>query len=228
MIQFILREGVVKMKKENLGSLLIVLFALLATGVVLGANWILNLDDFGATILRLVPSAHLTTVFQVVSRIGNHVTLMIATMVIFGFFVLKKQLLMAFWFAGTMALSGTVVPFVLKYLFARPRPMDGLFTRTGYSFPSGHSTGATVFYGLLIALAFMLLKKQWQKNLAATICASIVLLVLWARVYLGFHFSTDVLASLLLGSGQVLWSVALYQELAARGVRLPAFRTSLN
>ena len=216
------------MKRENLGFWLIVLFWVIATGVVLGANWIIELDLIGAQLLRLTPSNNLTSFFNVISRMGNHVTLIVITVGIFGILLLKKKNLLAFWFAGTMAFSGTVVPFVLKHLFARPRPLDGLFTRTGYSFPSGHSTGATVFYGLIIALAFVLLKKQWQKTLVTITCSSIVLLVLWARVYLGFHFSTDVLASLLLGSGQVLWSVALYQELETHSLRLPTLRTNLG
>ena len=211
------------MKKETIGILLLILFTMIAVGVIFERNFVADLDFIGATLLRLTPSESLTTFFHGIARLGNHVTLIIATFVITGILLLHKKTLLAIWFAGVMLISGTAVPFVLKYLFARPRPLDGLFTRTGYSFPSGHSTGATVFYGLIIVLAFILLKKQWQKNVVAIASSSVVLLVLWSRVYLGFHFSTDVLASLLLGSGQVVWAVALYHELATREVQLPAF-----
>jgi len=221
----VLKLELMKMKKEHVGNLLLGLFGIMAVGVIFRAQWVQNLDVIGQQWLTLTPTESLTSLFLIISRIGNHVTLLAVTVVIFVILWLSKKGLLAIWFAGTMAFSGTAVPFILKHLFARSRPIGGLFTRTGYSFPSGHSTGATVFYGLLITLALLFLKKKWQKALVTVSLSGIVLLVLWSRVYLGFHFSTDVLASLFLGSGQVLGSVALYHELEESGVQVPNFTT---
>ncbi len=88
----------------------------------------------------------------------------------------------------------------LKITFRIPRPWvlepdfkaveSALPGATGYSFPSGHTQGATSLYTNL-ALAT---KKRWAKVLS--ICA--FLLVGFSRMYLGVHTPKDVLVSLLL------------------------------
>lgn len=58
-------------------------------------------------------------------------------------------------------------------------------------FPSGHSSIAIAFWG---ALAF-LFKKRWVTFL----CASLMLLIPFSRLYLGVHFLADVIGGVLLG-----------------------------
>lgn len=213
------------MKKETLGNLFLLVFCGLATGVALQSSWVNELDYLTQQFLRLTPTDGLTTFFLGMSRFGNHITIAVVSVLIVAGLIFYKKRLLALWFSATFLICGTVVPFVLKYLFGRPRPADGLFSRTGYSFPSGHSTGATVFYGLVIVLALMLLEKKSHKFIVITASSSLVVFVLWARVYLGFHFSTDVLASLMLGTGQVIWSTVFYPVMARRLKEVPAFAT---
>lgn len=194
------------MKKEKIGLNLILVFFVLGLGVALHSDWVLQLDLMGNDWLRLTPSHELTAFFRIISRFGNHLTLIAVTLLIFSILCLLKKFKQGFWFAVTMAVNGTLVPFALKNIFGRPRPSDGLFTRTGFSFPSGHSTGATIFYGMLIILALIYLKKKWQRRLACLVLSLIILLILWSRVYLGYHFTTDVAASLFLGAGQLFFS----------------------
>ena len=61
----------------------------------------------------------------------------------------------------------------------------------GYSFPSGHSSGAATVYGS----AALCLKKKW----AAVLAFLLPLLVGVSRVVVGAHFPTDVLAGWALG-----------------------------
>ena len=70
-------------------------------------------------------------------------------------------------------------------------PGDAKVAATGYSFPSGHSTGATAIFGGLIL-------GSRQKSLALIIGAGLMLiLVLFSRNYLGVHTPQDVLIGLL-------------------------------
>lgn len=58
-----------------------------------------------------------------------------------------------------MGIAGGLTPLVLKHVFRRARPTDGLMTRGGYSFPSGHTMGTLALYGLIIILAAIYIKK---------------------------------------------------------------------
>ena len=70
-------------------------------------------------------------------------------------------------------------------------PGDAKVAATGYSFPSGHSTGATAIFGGLIL-------GSRQKSLALIIGAGLMLiLVLFSRNYLGVHTPQDVFIGLL-------------------------------
>ena len=60
---------------------------------------------------------------------------------------------------------------------------------TGYSFPSGHTQGATALFG---TLAYKM--KQMPVKV---ICVAIVLLVAFSRMYLGVHTLQDVFVSLI-------------------------------
>lgn len=88
----------------------------------------------------------------------------------------------------------------LKITFRIPRPwvLDPNFSAvesavpaaTGYSFPSGHTQGAT-------ALFFPLALKS-RKILIKILCIFIFLIVGFSRMYLGCHTPKDVLASMVL------------------------------
>jgi len=91
-----------------------------------------------------------------------------------------------------------------KQLVHRDRPLTvdvvGSPEHT-FSFPSGHTLFSLVLIGTLLWLLFPALSKHPAARWAATaIGAVLVVAVASSRVYLGYHWTTDVLASLLLGT----------------------------
>ncbi|MGJ7542066.1 phosphatase PAP2 family protein [Variovorax sp. LT1R16] len=89
----------------------------------------------------------------------------------------------------------------LKQIFARVRPVHehGLAFEESYSFPSGHSSGAMVVYGMLLYFALRLLPPRW--HMAATLGATAVIFTTaCSRIFLQVHFASDVAAGLLSGA----------------------------
>ncbi len=108
----------------------------------------------------------------------------------------------------------------IKSVVDRPRPAADarLIEIGGWSFPSGHSSGA----GLLLVIAVMLtivttgrgLRRRVQITVAALLAASVPV----SRVLLGVHYPSDVLAGLALGTGLTL---ALWLLIATDATRVP-------
>ncbi|MCA1323976.1 phosphatase PAP2 family protein [Herbaspirillum sp. alder98] len=121
--------------------------------------------------------------------------------------------------------GGMLFNFGLKFVFARLRPQfsDPILVLHSYSFPSGHTIGATLLYavaaayllnqpGLMAALAARL---GWPARAAAAgvigLAASLVALTAFSRVYLGAHFLSDVLGAMLLGTAWfALWTTVVF------------------
>jgi undecaprenyl-diphosphatase len=104
----------------------------------------------------------------------------------------------------------------VKALADRPRPAGSLVAVTGQSMPSGHALIAAV---TTVALALILTQPGRSRRLAIAAAAAWSILVALSRTYLSAHWLTDVLASLLLGTG---WAVLWFGVLApSKGTPYP-------
>ena len=99
-------------------------------------------------------------------------------------------------------------PWILDPAFAAvPSALAGA---TGYSFPSGHTQSITALFE-----PFALHAKKWHQKL---LCAAVIVLVGFSRMYLGVHTPKDVLTSFFLSIGCTLVCYVLfYRKEAAAG-----------
>jgi len=95
----------------------------------------------------------------------------------------------------SVPIATLLVTAAIKAIFQRGRPVTAIVEEIGYSFPSGHAMGATVFYGLLgyVAWRFMTTNRR-ARTAIAVITAAFILGTGLARVYLHVHYPSDVLA----------------------------------
>ena len=94
--------------------------------------------------------------------------------------------------------GGMLLNVAMKYSFRRTRPSldHPLLTLQTYSFPSGHTAGATLFYGLLACYLMVVCKRWGQRAAVLALACTMVALVALSRVYLGVHYLSDVLAAM--------------------------------
>jgi membrane-associated phospholipid phosphatase len=111
--------------------------------------------------------------------------------------------------------GGMLVNTIIKELVDRARPTwdDPILTLSSTSFPSGHTAGATLFYGFVAAFLVWNVKGAWGRAVAVAGCASMVAVVGFSRIYLGVHYLSDVLAAV---SMSLVWLVLCL--IAVRGL----------
>jgi len=103
--------------------------------------------------------------------------------------------------AALVVLATVIVSTALKGILRRARPdteyAAAMIFKT-FSFPSGHAAAATVGFGFLAYLAFMLLSLPLGA-LIGVLLIIYTLLIGISRVYLGAHYPSDVLGGMILG-----------------------------
>ena len=94
---------------------------------------------------------------------------------------------------------------ILKNTFKRERPnIKRLVNEKGYSYPSGHTMTATIFYGFNIFLIILSNLIMPLKISLIIILSILILLIGYTRIYLGVHYLSDVIGALLFGSSYLL------------------------
>ena len=174
-----------------------------------------NFDEGAFAFMRRLVSNVNTGIMESFSLLGTHYFLIPANLalVCYFFFIRKHR-----WYSirvPVIALSSMFMMFLLKLIFQRPRPLMPLLEEArGLSFPSGHATMSSSFYGLLI---YMIYKNEKIGTLTKLVAISaLVLLIVFigaSRVYLRVHYASDVLAGFCLGFMWLLLSIWILKKI---------------
>ncbi|HUA05686.1 MAG TPA: phosphatase PAP2 family protein [Solirubrobacteraceae bacterium] len=163
-------------------------------------------------------SAGWTTVAHFLSAVGSQAVLAPVTGVVTAALLVRRRfalagLLVASWGGALLLYNFT------KHLVHRPRPpMDIWLTDVGRttSFPSGHATQSLgTFLALALVGAAWIARPAWPFRVLAIVLAAGIG---WSRVYLGVHWTTDVLAGWLIAA---VW-ITIVVRVARMAMRAPA------
>ena len=105
----------------------------------------------------------------------------------------------------TVSIGGSLfIAGAMKLLFERARPqLSYAPVLSDYSFPSGHTMNAVIFYVALALIAWSVFGRR-AGTVALAVAGVLALGVGISRIYLGYHYLTDVLGGLLAGSTWLL------------------------
>ncbi|MDI6100047.1 phosphatase PAP2 family protein [Actinoplanes sp. NEAU-A12] len=120
----------------------------------------------------------------------------------------------ALWVAVTMV-AGGLLGGLLKLLIGRERPefLDPVASAVGYAFPSGHALNSALGLAVFVVI-FPRVKALWVAAVVIPVMTAI------SRVVLGVHWTSDVVAGLLLGVAVVVLTTRAFVRSPA-GERMP-------
>jgi len=156
------------------------------------ARWF---DDTTRALVHQFASPLLTAIMRGFSFVGSTITLTVGTIFVVVRFVMRKWKREAKLFAITM-IGAALLNITLKLAFKRPRPIPffNLSPPESYSFPSGHSLTSAVFFGALAAIITARIKSKRVRVAIWIVSTTMFLLIGLSRIYLGVHYTTDVIA----------------------------------
>jgi len=158
------------------------------------------LDDYIKSWFVVHATPLLTTISRVVTFFGSVLFLSSASLLVGVVLAIRRS----FYRLLALALAaggGALLNIALKHMFHRQRPVleNPLVTLSSYGFPSGHTMGATIFYGML-ALIITYWMRSWSRRvLTGWLAALVVALIGTSRIYLGAHYFTDVIGAVAVG-----------------------------
>lgn len=182
-----------------------------------------ELDNPVLNTLAAGRSAGLTSVFTAISTVSGPVVLPIVVLIgALAWGTIGKQRWQAGLLAASMILS-TAISLTVKSIVARPRPpLDAMIVsgaESTYSFPSGHTVGTATFLLVVGYLAWVRRPRVRSLLMWLLITAVGTAVVALSRLYLGYHFVTDVAASVALAVAVLGGVVMVDRRRAVRAAR---------
>ena len=149
--------------------------------------------------------APFTTFVQSFTLIGNAQGIIPLTMIIAGiFYYISRKWQVFLWIVFTILVGVGPVVDLIKNIIRRTRPsyLTHLVDQGGYSFPSGHATGAVLAWGTLAFLIWYYFKDKYPKMMPYLIGFTIFMVVAISasRLYLGVHYLSDIIAGWSIGA----------------------------
>lgn len=143
----------------------------------------------------------LTNMMIIITNLSRAYFLISASIIILFVLKNKKHALLIIINLTIVFLSSQL----FKFVFHRARP-DGehIVRALGYSYPSGHAMVSMAYFGFILYLINKKTTKKMHRIALTIITSLIIFLIGFSRIYLGVHYTSDVLAGYLLATAYLV------------------------
>lgn len=208
----IMKENVIKFIKNNWRWMLlfICLIGFLALAEDVFHQEIMNGDIVGYDIVSKLFKFNVSTpIAKFMTNFGGAIFVISLTTILF--FVIKDKKI------GISIITNlgivTILNQIIKFIMQRPRPTKfRIIEETGYSFPSGHSMVSLAFYGYLIYLIYKYVNNKHLKRTLIIILSVLICIIGVSRIYLGVHYTSDVLGGFLISFAYLIIYIELVNK----------------
>ena len=208
----IMKENVIKFIKDNWRWMLlfICLIGFLSLAEEVFHQEIMNGDIVGYDIVSKLFKFNVSTpIAKFITNFGGAIFVISLTTILF--FVIKDKKI------GISIITNlgivTILNQIIKFIMQRPRPTEfRIIEETGYSFPSGHSMVSLAFYGYLIYLIYKYINNKHLKRTLIIILSVLICIIGVSRIYLGVHYTSDVLGGFLISFAYLIIYIELVNK----------------
>jgi len=201
------------------GTVVVGFAGLVAALVVLGSladgvrdQEVFYLDAWATPFLHNIASPGMDALFNTLTTMGSSLVVLPIFLVAVALLIMRRRYGASLFLS--VALGGSLlIDFLMKLVFQRPRPkLDYAAVLPDYSFPSGHSMNGVVFY---VSLALILWSVFGRRvGVPALLVAAVLAFGIGvSRIYLGYHYLTDVVGGWL---GGIVWLLVVGAAFRAR------------
>ncbi len=159
--------------------------------------------------ILVIRAPWLTSFMIWITNVGSPMTLAVMTIVLVVILLLKGETYDALLYIVSMSV-GMITLIIMKDTFQMARPDAVLIGISGWSFPSGHATVATTFFFTTAYSFYDWIESMWGKAVLVVGCIIGASLISFSRIYLGAHWSLDILAGFALGLMVVSFSALIF------------------
>ena len=207
-----MKENVIKFIKNNWRWMLlfICLIGFLALAEDVFHQEIMNGDIVGYDIVSKLFKFNVSTpIAKFITNFGGAIVVISLTTILF--FVIKDKKI------GISIIANlgivTILNQIIKFIMQRPRPTEfRIIEETGYSFPSGHSMVSLAFYGYLVYLIYKYINNKHLKRTLIIILSILICVIGVSRIYLGVHYTSDVLGGFLISLAYLIIYIELVNK----------------
>lgn len=156
-----------------------------------------------------------TPMMKTITWCGGAICLVLLTIILFIFLKNKRDSVLI----GINLVTITLLNQIFKFILQRPRP-EGyrIINEVGYSFPSGHSMISMAFYGFLIYLIYKNVVNKYVKWTLIIFLTFLIISIGISRIYLGVHYTSDVLAGFLVSISYLILYIRITNVLLKKKV----------
>lgn len=151
------------------------------------------------------------SVFRFVTSFGSTTAVLVLAVLLTLYLYHRHGQKLSSVFVWGIVVNEAIV-YLLKIMVHRSRPLLAVVTENDFSFPSGHTAASVFFYGFLIFYATKYITNTFWRGVVRVVSAVLCILVPISRLYLGEHYLTDVLASIIIASTVILFTVKWWEK----------------